>query len=62
MLRRFVFLLVVSAGSLGGRLAAQRPGSDSTLTVDRIFASPEFRGGSLGPLAWLADGISYTTL
>ena len=64
MLRRFVFLLVVSAGSLGGTLAAQRApaGSDSTLTVDRIFASPEFRASSLGPLAWLADGISYTTL
>ncbi|OLC38981.1 MAG: hypothetical protein AUH75_10055 [Gemmatimonadetes bacterium 13_1_40CM_4_65_7] len=34
----------------------------SLLTVDRIFASPEFRGGSFGPLAWLSDGDAYTSL
>ncbi|MFN2572780.1 MAG: DPP IV N-terminal domain-containing protein, partial [Gemmatimonadales bacterium] len=44
-------------------LAAQTATNDSSLlTVDRIFASAEFRSGSFGPLAWLADGISYTTL
>src|SRR6266511_2171941 len=43
--------------------AAQRAAPDSSLlTVDRIFASPEFRGGSIASLAWLADGIGYTTL
>ncbi|HTI04916.1 MAG TPA: S9 family peptidase [Gemmatimonadales bacterium] len=63
MLRRVACFLVITAGSLGTPLVAQRAGSDtSLLTVDRIFASPEFRSGTFGPLAWLADGISYTTL
>ena len=44
-------------------MAAQRAETDSSLlTVDRIFASPEFRGGTFGPLAWLNDGVGYTTL
>src|SRR6266550_5076470 len=63
MLRRLFVLLVTSLFALLGSLAAQRASSDSTLlTVDRIFASPEFRGGSLGSLAWLSDGVGYTTL
>ena len=65
MMRRLVFAFVLSA-TLGGLAAAQRPapavGGDSLLTVDRIYASPEFRGGSFGPLAWLGDGSAYTTL
>ena len=62
MLCRFL-LIVALAAPLGSNLTAQRATGDSSLlTVDRIFASPEFRGGSLGPLAWLSDGISYTTL
>src|SRR5437879_3775172 len=62
MLRRLYLLALVNAG-LGSTLAAQRPAADSSLlTVDRIFASPEFRGGSFGPLAWLSDGVGYTTL
>ena len=51
------------AATLGGTLAAQRPAADSSLlTVDRIFASPEFRGGALASLVWLSDGTGYTTL
>src|SRR3989475_1434612 len=62
MLRRLYLLALVVAG-LGSTLAAQRPAADtSLLTVDRIFASPEFRGGSLTALAWLSDGVGYTTL
>ena len=64
MTRRLVFAFVLTA-TLGGIAAAQRatpPVSDSLLTVDRIYASPEFRGGSFGPLAWLSDGSAYTTL
>src|ERR1041384_4574923 len=62
MARRFA-LAGLLAVALGGSLSAQRAGSDTApLTVDRIFASPEFRSGTFGPLAWLADGISYTTL
>ncbi len=63
MSRRLSVLLVTSLFALLGSLAAQRASSDSTLlTVDRIFGSPEFRGGTLGPLAWLSDGVGYTTL
>src|SRR5947208_17032132 len=61
-MRRLCLLALISAG-LGGQVAAQRPAPDSSiLTVDRIFASPEFRGGSLTALAWLSDGAGYTTL
>ena len=63
MMRRLFVLLITSLFALLGSLAAQRASSDSTLlTVDRIFGSPEFRGGSLGSLAWLSDGLGYTTL
>jgi len=61
-MRCLCFLALVSAG-LGGQVAAQRPAPDSSLlTVDRIFGSPEFRGGTLGALAWLSDGTGYSTL
>jgi len=62
MLRR-IALFVILAAPLGSQAIAQRAQADSTLlTVDRIYASPEFRSGSFGPLAWLADGAAYTTL
>ena len=32
------------------------------LTVDRIYASPEFFARGFGPARWLADGSGYTTL
>src|SRR5213075_1343670 len=60
-MRRLCLLVLVGAG-LGGSGAAQLPAPDSSLlTVDRIFASPEFRGATFGPLAWLNDG-GYTML
>src|SRR5438045_3842759 len=64
MRRRIVFYsLVLVVAGLGSQLAAQRPATDSSvLTVDRIFASPEFRAGTFGPLGWLNDGGGYTTL
>jgi dipeptidyl-peptidase 4 len=62
MLRRLYLPAFVVAG-LGSTLAAQRPAADSSLlTVDRIFASTEFRGGALTALVWLSDGTGYTTL
>ncbi|HXE81826.1 MAG TPA: S9 family peptidase [Gemmatimonadales bacterium] len=63
MLRRFTFAAVLLALPLGGGLlAAQDSAADSSLlTVDRIFASPEFRPASASPLAWLPDGTGYTT-
>jgi hypothetical protein len=37
--------------------------SDSTLlSVQRIYATPEFRSQGFGPARWLGDGSSYTTL
>src|SRR6266481_2632700 len=61
MLRCFVIVsFLTSLGSLPA--AAQRVADSSLLTVDRIFGSPEFRGGTLGPLARLSDGTGYSTL
>ena len=61
--RLSLYPLALVVAGLGSTLAAQRPATDTTLlTVDRIFASPEFRGGSLSALAWLSDGAGYTTL
>ena len=62
-MRRALLACVVTA-TLGGTAAAQRaaPADSTLLTVDRIYASSEFRGGSFGPLAWLSDGAAYTTL
>jgi dipeptidyl-peptidase-4 len=59
MLRRSFLLVLALLG--GGSLAAQSADS-SLLTVERIFGSAEFRGGAFGPLAWLSDGMGYTTL
>jgi dipeptidyl-peptidase-4 len=62
-MHRRTYSLFLIAVALGGNLAAQRTAGDSSLlTVDRIFGTPEFRGGSLGPLAWLSDGVGYTAL
>jgi dipeptidyl-peptidase-4 len=63
MMRRLLLACVFTA-TLGGVASAQRStAADSTLlSVDRIYASPEFRGGTFGPLAWLNDGSAYTTL
>lgn len=40
-------------------LGAQTTGDPSRLTVERIFASPDFRGGSIPQPAWLSSGSSY---
>jgi dipeptidyl-peptidase-4 len=43
--------------------AAVAQQADSTLlTVDRIYASAEFRPESFGPAHWLPDGSAYTTV
>ena len=36
--------------------------SASTLTVERIFASDEFRADRFGPVLWLKDSSGYLTL
>ena len=44
-------------------LAAQAQVADKRiLTLDRIFASNEFRSETFGPARWLEDGSAYTTL
>ena len=42
-------------------LRAQRE-DRSLLTLERIFASPEFRSAYFGETRWLTDGSGYTTL
>src|SRR6185503_14826115 len=64
MMRRALLVSLLTA-TLGGLAAAQRaaaPADSTQLTVDRIYASAEFRGGSVGTLAWLSDGSAYTKL
>src|SRR5258705_3121339 len=63
MLRRSFVILLLFVSLRSARAVAQRTTTDSSLlTVDRIFGSPEFRGGTLGALAWLSDGTGYSTL
>src|SRR5467141_1105556 len=62
-MQRSIYSLALIAAALGSNLPAQRPATDtSLLTVDRIFGTPEFRGGPLAQLAWLSDGVGYTSL
>jgi dipeptidyl-peptidase-4 len=63
MIRRFVLVAAAVILGSGGVLAqAPAPADSALLTVDRIYAGSEFRGGSFGPLRWLGDGSAYTTL
>ncbi len=48
-------------GLLTTSVAAQAP-NPAPLTLERIYASAEFRGDFLGPTRWLDDGQAYTTL
>ncbi len=54
----FALLLVAVAAT---SVAAQA-NDPSLLTLERIFASGEFRGQFFGPARWLSDGSGYTTL
>jgi dipeptidyl-peptidase 4 len=53
--------LVVLALGLSVSLPGQAP-DPALLTIDRIFASDEFRVRSFGPARWMDDGHRYTTL
>jgi dipeptidyl-peptidase-4 len=58
MCRRSLLLLVLAAVPA----AAQAPPADpAVLTLDRVYASDEFRGESVPEVKWL-DGGAYTTL
>ena len=53
-LARLSALLLAIAAPLGAQ------GTDpSRITVERIFASPDFRGGPIPQPAWLRSGSSY---
>lgn len=54
--------LICLAASALAPAVAQTPGGDSLLTIDRIYASSEFRSESFGPASWLGDGSAYTTV
>jgi dipeptidyl-peptidase-4 len=53
-----LFFLVASAQVAVMAQTAQ-PAVDPKLTVERIFASPEFRGERFGGFQWLKDGQTY---
>ncbi len=54
-LARLAALVLVAAAPLG----AQVSGDPSRITVERIFASPDFRGGAIPQPSWLSTGSSY---
>jgi len=56
-----VSLALVLLFGLAAPLQAQRQ-DRSLLTVERIFASPEFRSQFFGETRWLKDGSGYTSL
>jgi len=63
MIRRTLTLLALVALAAVPVRAQQAARPDSTLlTLDRIFAGADFRGGLFGPSRWLGDGSAYTTL
>jgi dipeptidyl-peptidase-4 len=62
MLRRsFVVLLVVALAAPVLRPRSIARAQDTTLTLDKLFASGEFRGRGIGQARWLEDG-GYTVL
>src|SRR6478672_6875764 len=50
---------LVLALAIAAPLYAQTTGDPSRITVERIFASPDFRGGTIPQPAWLSSGSSY---
>jgi dipeptidyl-peptidase-4 len=56
---RLVRLVSVALAAALAPLGAQTTGDPSRITVERIFASPDFRGGAIPQPAWLSSGSSY---
>jgi dipeptidyl-peptidase-4 len=56
LFRPSAFLL---AAAVVAPLGAQTTGDPSRITVERIFASPDFRGGAIPQPSWLSSGSSY---
>jgi dipeptidyl-peptidase-4 len=53
-----LFALALGAAAFAP-LGAQTTGDPGRITVERIFASPDFRGGAIPQPAWLRAGSSY---
>jgi dipeptidyl-peptidase 4 len=53
-----LFAATLAAAALAP-LGAQTTGNSSRITVERIFASPDFRGGAIPQPAWLRSGSAY---
>src|SRR6187551_2872250 len=58
--RHRLLLMTVVAALVAAPLGAQQR-DPSLVTLDRIFASPDFQGDAFGPASWLGDS-AYTTL
>jgi dipeptidyl-peptidase 4 len=61
VIRLTLGLLIAFYPATTTALPAQQADS-SLLSVQRIYATREFRSQSFGPAKWLGDGASYTTL
>ena len=62
-MRRTLVLLALLAPAAGAAPAQQTAVADSgLLSVERIFASREFLGASIGLVKWLPDGSGYAVL
>src|SRR3954449_1340820 len=58
-LMRFIRLLPVALLAALAPVGAQTTGDPSRITVERIFATPDFRGGVIPQPSWLSSGSSY---
>jgi dipeptidyl-peptidase-4 len=57
-----VLPLLVAVSAAGALPVSAQQTDPSRLTVQRIYASPEFVAKPFGPARWLADGAAYTTV
>ena len=57
-----LLILLFIASFLATPVHSQEEIDSTKLTIDRIFASGEFRMDYFGPYEWLGDGEYYTTL
>src|SRR4051794_32642969 len=53
------FLVLISSAQFALYAQGTQPAVDPKLTVERIFASPEFQPERFGGFNWLKDGDSY---
>lgn len=60
---KLIALIILALGlAVPAATAAQNKPVDPILTVERIFAGREFAAEHFGPVRWMRDGETYTTL